>query len=198
MARVLSLSILAVLFSAMLRAQDDPSSTPAPDVEPVIVEMKIQRSLAADSSGVADTLDSVAADKLILHYELQNLSDRDVRITGEARVSDQVNCAVAIVRQPESTVAAQGSAGMVIEIRPGKSGPLSFTVNMGVDEQAYTFAVQSKVTAVLDHEYHCHWWGCHEHDDHHHHCSTGEGGSGLLLGAVATVLAGLLIRRRLA
>jgi hypothetical protein len=198
MARILSLSILAVLFSTVLRAQDDPSSTPAPDAEPVVVEMKIQRSLAADSSGVADTLDGVAADKLVLHYELQNLSDRDVRIAGEARLSDQANCAVAIVRQPESTVAAQGSTSMVIEVRPGKSGPLSFTVNMDVDEQAYTFAVQSTVTAVLDHEYHCHWWGCHEHDDHHHHCSTGESGSGLLLGAVATVLAGLLIRRRLA
>jgi MYXO-CTERM domain-containing protein len=187
MARTLFFSVLTILFSSAVLAQDESSSTEFVASEPVVVEMKIQRSLSAEFNGIADTLASVQADKLVLHYELQNTGERDIELA-PVTISEEINGTAVVVRQPELRVVAQGSAIMVVEVRPPQeAGPFSFVVSTAVDGEAYTFEVQATVTAVLD----------HEHDDHHHHCSTGESGSGLLLGAVAAVLAGLMVRRRL-
>jgi MYXO-CTERM domain-containing protein len=199
MNRTLFLSILAILFSSVMLAQDDlsPSGEPVAS-EPVVVEMKIQRSLSAEFNGIADTLASVQADKLVLYYELQNTGERDIELA-PVTISGEINGAAVVVRQPESRVAAQASTTMVIEVTPRETGPVSFVITTAVDGEAYTFPVQAAMTVLLHSgDHHHHWWGSHSH--HHgegHHCSTRENSNGLLLAAVGAVLAGLLIRRRL-
>jgi hypothetical protein len=196
MARFLSLSFLAVLVSSVLSAQADASA----DREPIVVEMKIERSLSPDSNGAGDLLGDVQANKLILHYNLQNPTRQDMRVSPEVATADEVNCATAVARQPETLVAAGGSTPMTIEVSLNEPGPFSFVVNMVVDGRDYTFPVQSTVTVVLhdDEYYHCHDGDCHYHEEEHHHCSTGEGRSWLMLGGMAAVLAALMFRRRAA
>jgi hypothetical protein len=196
MARFLSASFLAVLVSSVLSAQAD---APA-DREPVVVEMKIERSLSPDSNGAGDLLGEVQADKLILHYTLQNPTGEDMQVSPEAGIADAVNCAAVVTQRPEERVASGGSTSMTIEVSLNEPGPFSFVVNMVVDDRDYTFPVQSTVTVVLhdDEYYHCHDGDCHYHEEEHDHCSTGEGRSWLVLGGVAAVLAAVMIRRRAA
>ena len=186
MTRVLSLGFLTILFSSLLLAQDLSSDSET------TTEMKIQRSLRPDSSGVADLLPEAKADRLILYYSLLNDSEREMQLA-RVDVTEQINCDVAITSRPESQVAAGGATRMVIEVRPRDGGPASFTVSMMVDDRPYTFPVQATVTAVL------HWSiSAHGHDHDDDHCSTGQGGSWLLMGGVAALLTTVLIRRRAA
>jgi hypothetical protein len=196
MARFLSVSFLAVLVSSVLPAQADGAA----DREPVVVEMKIERSLSPDSNGAGDLLGDVGADKLILHYTLQNPTREDMRVSPEAGIADEVNCAAVVAQRPEERVASSGSTLMILEISLNEPGPFSFVVNMVVDGRDYRFPVQSTVTVVLhdDEYYHCHDGDCHYHEEEHDHCSTGEGRSWLLLGGIAAVLAAIMVRRRAA
>jgi hypothetical protein len=191
MTRFLPLALLILFASSVLSAQD-PGATPAPSDEssPVVVEMKIQRSLSPDSNGVADLLPGVEADRLILQYVLQNIGVRDVEIARMA-ISDQVNCNVVVTSRPETMVAASSATTMVLEVMPLDRGPFSFVVSMAVDGREYSFQVQTTVTALLDHEH-------DHHDDDGHHCSAGIGGSWLLFGGVAALLGTLMFRRRAA
>jgi hypothetical protein len=188
MARLLFLALFPLLASS-LSAQNLGSTAPPPD-ESHVLEMKILRSLSPDSNGVADLLPGVSADKLILHYTLQNAGAKDLELTGMA-ISQQVNCQVVIAGRPDSKVAANGVTTMNLEVTPEDQGPFSFTVSMTVDGREYSFPVQATVTAVL------HWSvSAHGHDHDDDHCSTGEGGSWLLMGGVAALLGTLMLRRR--
>jgi hypothetical protein len=191
MARLLSVALLA---SSALSAQNPGSAaSPPDDSRPGVVEMKIQRALSPDSNGVPDLLPGVNADKLILHYTLLNTGARDLELASIA-ISEQVNCQVAITGRPDSTVAANGATTMNLEVTPQEQGPFSFTVNAAVNGREYSFPVQATVEAVL------HWAiSAHSHDhDDDHHCSTGVGGSWLLMGGVAAMLGTLMFRRRAA
>jgi hypothetical protein len=190
MARLFSLALLTLLASSALCAQNLGSAAPPEGSQQGVVEMKILRTLSPETNGVADLLPGVKADKLILHYTLQNTGTHDVRIADVA-IAEQVNCHAAIARQPEPEVAANGETTMVLEVSRREQGLFSFTVNMTVDGREYSFPVQATVTALLDHEHD------HHHDDDHH-CSTGVGGSWLLLGGVAALLGTLMFRRRAA
>jgi hypothetical protein len=194
MARMLSFSFLTILLASALSAQtgDKPqlSSSEDASAEPVVVEMKIERSLAPEYNGLADVLAEVKADKLVLHYTLTNPAEYDVELTA-ATISDELNGRVVIVRQPDARVAAYGSTTMTIEVTPLASGPFSFAVGMRVGDRDYSYPVQSTMTSVLHVTFSAH----HHHDDDHH-CSTGAGGNWTLFGAVAAVLAGLAFRRR--
>jgi hypothetical protein len=189
MARLLTLTCVLLACTAL--------SAQADDREPVVVEMKIERSLDAESNGVADLLDQVQADRLILYYTLQNSGADDLNIAPEVRIADEVNCAAVVTQRPEEHVAAGAGTPMVIEVTPKEPGPLSFSVNMIVNDADYAFPVQSTVTVVLHDEYtHCHDGSCHTHHDDHHHCSTGESSNWLMLGSVTAALAAVMLRRR--
>jgi hypothetical protein len=194
MARLLSVALLALLASSALSAQNlGSAASPSGDSSPDVVEMKIQRALSPDSNGVADLLPGVDADKLILHYTLLNTGARDLELTGIA-ISEQVNCRVVVTGRPDSTVAADGATTMNLEVTLQEQGPFSFTVSMAVDGREYSFPVQATVEAVLHWSISAH---SHDHDDDHH-CSTGAGGSWLLMGGVAAILGTLIFRRRAA
>jgi hypothetical protein len=191
MIRTLTIAIIAVLASSVLSAQHLASAT-LDDNSPVVVEMKIERSLSPESNGVADLIPSVDADKLILTYTLQNIAKREVALT-RITTSGQVNCHAMITRRPASTVAANGSTTMVIEVKPQDRGPLSFTVSMVVDGREYSFPVQATVSALLHSTS-----VSHDHDDDDHHCSTSGGGTWLLIAGAAAILGTLALRRRTA
>jgi hypothetical protein len=196
MTRILCLALLATLVAGALAAQGAPEKQPnnVSKADPVVVEMDIERVLSAETNGVADLFDSVQAGKLVLNYRLLNPGDTDIELA-EVVISDQVNCSVVISVAPETTVAAGGETTMVLELEPSEEGPFSFNVNTGLNGEPYSFAVQATVTMLLDHEYHCHTWGCHEHDDHHHHCSTTDDQSWLIVGGLMGVLAVFIVRR---
>ena len=191
MTRIFSFALLTLLASSVLSAQSLGSASPSDESQQVVVDMKILRTLSPDSNGVADLLPGVNADKLILHYTLQNTGARDVKVADVA-ISEQVNCTAVITSRPDATVAANSATTMVLEVMPLDRGPFSFVVSMPIDGQEYSFPVQATVTALLDHEHD------HHHDDDDHHCSTGAGGSWLLFGGLAALLGTLMFRRRAA
>jgi hypothetical protein len=194
MIRFLSFAMLALLAPSVLSAQGI-GTTPSlsGDSGPVVIEMKIQRSLSPDSSGVADMLPGMNADALILHYTLQNTGARDVELA-RVMTSGQVNCKAVIAGRPDTAVASDSATIMILEVTPQDQGPFSFTVSMAVNGREYSFPVQATVTAVLHTTV-----SAHSHDkDDDHHCSTGVGGSWLLFGGVAALLGTLMLRRRAA
>lgn len=179
MIRILTLAFFTVLASAALHAQDRPADG--------VVEIKIERSLGADSAGVADLLPATDADRFVLSYFLLNDSRHEMAI-GRVEISEQVNCQAKVASGPGSRVAAGGTTNMVIEVSPEDGGLISFTVSIMVDDRTYTYPVHGTVTTLLH--------PGHRHRNGDHHCSTGGGASWLLIAGAAAMLGTLALRRR--